>query len=217
MKSADLSAFDAKFAADDDPWGTFTSRDEAVKRAAILKGLGPAPLGRVLELASGNGSNSRVIAPRTLRLDAVEGAEQGVRLTARAIARWPRARVVLSRLPSAFPRRDYDAVVIAELLYYLTPKEMRRLGAQVGAALTPGGRLVLAHHQVDYYDFAQHARGIHDRFLAATGCDWRIRVVRRNARWIVTTASRLPSSCGVHRFRARTECPPEPSSDVRTW
>lgn len=189
MRSADLGPFEAKFAADDDPWATFTSRDEAVKRAAILKALGPAPLGRVLELASGNGSNSRAIAPRALRLDAVEGAIGGVRLTARAIAPWPRARAIALRLPAMFPRRHYDAIVIAELLYYLTPRQMACVAAQVAAALRPGGRLVLAHHQVDYYDFVQHAVGIHDRFLAAAGGEWQMRTVRRKPRWIVTVAS----------------------------
>ena len=73
MKAIDLSGFAAKFAADEDPWRTFSNRDEAVKRAAILHALGPGPLGRVLELGSGNGSNSRAIAPRALRLDATEG------------------------------------------------------------------------------------------------------------------------------------------------
>lgn len=188
MRSADLSAFDGKFSADDDPWGTFTRRDEAVKRAAILKALGPGPLGRVLELASGNGSNSRAIAPRALRLDAVEGAPQGVRLTARAIARWPRARALQLLLPATFPRRAYDAIVIAELLYYLTPRQMRALGSAVGAALRPGGRLVLAHHQVDYYDFEHHAQGIHDRFLEGTHRRWTLRTVRRRPRWIVVSA-----------------------------
>ena len=62
MKAIDLSGFAAKFAADEDPWRTFSNRDEAVKRAAILHALGPGPLGRVLELGSGNGSNSRAIA-----------------------------------------------------------------------------------------------------------------------------------------------------------
>lgn len=188
MKAADLSSFAEKFATDGDPWSTFTNRDEAVKRAAILHALGPAPMGRVLELASGNGSNSSAIAPRALRLDATEGTAAGTRLTASAIAAWPRARAIELALPARFPARPYDAIVVAELLYYLSPLDMARVADCVGKALRSGGRLVLAHHQVDYYDFAQHARGIHERFLEETGCDWRIKVVRRCARWIVSVA-----------------------------
>ena len=191
MKRIGLAGFADKFAGDDDPWRTFSSRDEAVKRAAILHALGPGPLGRVLELASGNGSNSRAIAPRALRLDATEGTGEGTRLTAKAIARWPRARAIELALPARFPRRDYDAIIVAELLYYLTPRAMASVAAGVVAALRPGGRLVLAHHRIDFYDFAQHATGIHQRFLDATNAAWRVRAVRRRHRWDVIVAERL--------------------------
>lgn len=190
MTAIDLSGFAEKFAGDDDPWRTFSSRDEAVKRTAILHALGPGPLGRVLELASGNGSNSRAIAPRTLRLDATEGTVEGTRLTARAIARWPRSRASTLALPAHFPRARYDAIVIAELLYYLSPRAMRAVALDVAAALRPGGRLVLAHHRVDYYDFAQHAAGIQARFLDMTGVTWKVGAVRCRSRWQVIVARR---------------------------
>ncbi|WP_322966213.1 class I SAM-dependent methyltransferase [Sphingomonas fuzhouensis] len=196
MKPIGLDAFAQKFAADADPWRTFTSRDEAVKRATILHALGPGPWGRVLELASGNGSNSRSIAPGALRLDAVEGTAEGTRLTAEAIAPWPRGRAIQMALPARFPRPTYDAIVIAELLYYLSPQAMRRIAASVAETLRPGGRLVLAHHRVDYYDFAQHAAGIQARFLDLTGGAWRVRTVRRRSRWHVIVAYRdEPPGC----------------------
>lgn len=190
MTAIDLSGFAEKFAGDDDPWRTFSNRDEAVKRRAILHALGPGPLGRVLELASGNGSNSRAIAPRALRLDATEGTVEGTRLTARAIARWPRSRASTLALPAHFPHGRYDAIVIAELLYYLSPRAMRAVALDVADALRPGGRLVLAHHRVDYYDFAQHAAGIQARFLEMTGVTWKIRAVRCRSRWQVIVARR---------------------------
>jgi SAM-dependent methyltransferase len=191
MKRIGLAGFADKFAGDDDPWRTFSNRDEAVKRAAILHAIGPGPLGRVLELASGNGSNSRAIAPRVLRLDATEGTAEGTRLTARAIAAWPRARAMELALPARFPQRHYDAIVVAELLYYLTPVEMASIARSVASALRPGGRLILAHHRIDFYDFAQHAAGIQERFLHSTGARWRVRTMQRRRRWQVLAADRV--------------------------
>lgn len=190
MRAIDLSGFSQKFAADDDPWCTFSDWDEAVKRAAILHALGAGPWGRILELGSGNGSNSRALAACALRLDATEGTEEGTRLTARAIAPWPRSRAVALALPARFPKLRYDAVVIAELLYYLSPDAMRQVALGVAETLRPGGRLVLAHHRIDYYDFAQHAAGIQQRFLHMTGVPWTIHTVRRRAKWQVLLARR---------------------------
>jgi cyclopropane fatty-acyl-phospholipid synthase-like methyltransferase len=188
VTTIDLAGFAAKFADSDDPWRTFTDRDEAVKRAAILHALGPGPVGRVLELASGNGSNSAALAPRALRLDATEGTEEGTALTARAIAPYPRARAIRLSLPARPPRPVYDAVVIAEILYYLSPREMSDVARDVGTWLRPGGTLVLAHHRIDFFDFAQHAADIQTRFLTRTGRRWTVRTVHRTGKWLVWSA-----------------------------
>lgn len=185
----DLAGFEAKFAGDEDPWSTWHARDEVVKRRAILHALGGAR-GRVLELGAGNGSNSRSLAARALRLDATEATRAGTRLVRRAIAHAaPRARASQLIVPQAPPRPTYDAIVIAELLYYLDPRAMRALARQVARHLGPGGTLVLAHHRITFYDFVQHADGIQRRFLAATGVRWSVRPVRRTARWQVLSCT----------------------------
>ena len=191
MSRIDLAGFASKFAAEDDPWRTFTNRDEAVKRAAILHALGPGPIGRVLELASGNGSNSAAIAPRALRLDATEGTVEGTRLTAAAIDRWPHARALTLPLPAQPPRPRYDAVVVAELLYYLSARDMAAVAQIVAAIIRPGGRLVLAHHRIDFYDFIQHAHAINARFLHETRVRWQVRPIRFRQRWQVIVARRV--------------------------
>ena len=192
MKPITLAGFERTFAADPDPWRTFRDRDEAVKRAAILHAMGPGPWGRVLEVAAGNGSNSDAIAPRALRLDATEATGTGVALVKTVLAaRAPRARAIRLAVPSRFPRETYDAIVVAELIYYLSARDMKRTARDVARALHPGGALVLAHHQIDFHDFAQHARHLQHAFIKATGRSWRVRIVRRTGRWIVLRATRL--------------------------
>ncbi len=185
MKPIGLSGFEETFGASDDPWRTFSDADEALKRRAIVRGLGAGPRGRVLELGAGNGSNSVALARRALRLDATEGTAKGTALTTRALIGVTRARAIILPLPARFPRSAYDAVVVAELLYYLSARDMAAVARAVAAALAPGGRLVLAHHRIDFHDFAQHAAGIHQRFLADTGVSWRAAGGRRTGRWRV--------------------------------
>lgn len=185
MPAIDLAGFADKFRADADPWATFSNADEALKRMAILRALGPGPIGRILELGAGNGSNSAALAVRALRLDATEGTQEGTDLVAKALRDLPNARASRLAVPARFPRTKYDAIVVAELLYYLTPRRMTATARDVTAALRAGGRLIMAHHQIDYYDFAQHAAGIHQRFLNATGTEWMRVGGYRTARWIV--------------------------------
>jgi cyclopropane fatty-acyl-phospholipid synthase-like methyltransferase len=191
-RAINLDGFEAKFAGSDDPWSTWSDPDEAMKRRAILHALGPGPLGRVLELGAGNGSNSRSIAARALRLDATEATVNGTALVARSISEFrSRARALQLVVPAKPPLRRYDAIVIAELLYYLEPREMEALARQVARHLRPGGRLVLAHHRITFYDFAQHAAGIQERFIAATNGCWNRRSIRRTARWEVLACTFL--------------------------
>ncbi len=102
-----------------------------------------------------------------------------------------RARAIRLTVPARLPRARYDIALVAELLYYLTPLAMARTARDMARMLRPGGTLVLAHHRIDFPDFAQHAAHIQRRFLAATGRRWRVRVVRRTGHWIVLACRRV--------------------------
>lgn len=186
-----IEGFERAFRADADPWRTFTDRDEAVKRQAILHALRPGRIGRLLELGSGNGSNSAALAGRALRLDCCEGTEAGVELTGASVAGLPGVTVHRIVLPARVPRQRYDAVVVAELLYYLHPPAMARLARDVSAALRSGGLLVLAHHGLRFDDAAQPGEGIHARFLRDSRAGWRDVHATRTARWRVEALVRL--------------------------
>jgi cyclopropane fatty-acyl-phospholipid synthase-like methyltransferase len=191
MKPIDVQGFEDKFADDPDPWKTWSGRDEVLKRKAILHALPSGKTGRMLELGAGNGSNSRALAQRSLRLEATDATREGTRLIEETLAPFaPRATAYQLIVPARPRSTAYDTIVVAELLYYLSARDMGTLARQVADCLQPGGTLVLAHHRISFYDFVQHAEGIHDRFLAATQVGWRSRTVRRTGNWIVQSCSR---------------------------
>ena len=122
----------------------------------------------MLELASGNGSNSAPLLARSLRLVATDGAEAAVGLTRAALheaSRASRSVTAVATLPNALPRGPFDAAVIAEVLYYLSDRDVRRLGRELAGRLRPGGRLVLAHHHVDFDDTASLPKICHASLL----------------------------------------------------
>lgn len=191
MRPIDVQGFEDKFAGDPDPWQTWSGRDEVLKRNAILHGLPSAKTGRMLELGAGNGSNSRALARRSLRLEATDATREGTRLIAETLAPFaPRASAYQLIVPAPPRSAKYDTIVVAELLYYLSVRDMDLLARQVAAGLGRGGTLVLAHHRISFYDFVQHAERIHDRFLDATQVAWRSRIVRRTGNWIVQSCRR---------------------------
>ena len=187
---ASLEHFEAIFQASRDPWGTHHRRCEAVKRRAILYALPPFKVGRILELGSGNGSNSKALAARCLRLDACDGAPSAVALTAGALEGHDHAQAMLLALPARFPAPRYDAIVIAELLYYLDERTLQAVASQVQSTLRPGGTLVLCHHHRQFRDARQRQDTLHRRFHALLGPNWRATPGSRELNWDVVGLSR---------------------------
>ena len=192
-----LEGFEAVFRASPDPWGTRTRRDEAIKRTAILRAVGGSPSGasgcqaRLLELGSGNGSNSPALAARALRLLATDGAPSAVALTRAALTGKPRAGAALAVLPGDLPRGPWQACVIAEVLYYLSEADIRRLAHGLSRELAPRAQLVLAHHHRHFPDTATPPARCHDRLLAALKRPYTRQTVARRRHWRVERVNLL--------------------------
>ena len=187
---ATLAHFDATFAADADPWHTLGSRDEAVKRRAILRAL-PQTSGRLLELAPGNGSNSVALRRRALRLLAADGAASAVELTRERLGRDPRAEVRQARLPEDLPRGPFHAAVLAELLYYLPDEAVRELARRLRCELAPGAAVVLAHHSTPFSDTASRPSEVHAVFRDALDVG-PLHPVARTRQWRVERIGPVP-------------------------
>lgn len=154
MKPIDPAGFEAKFQADTDPWDYATSPFEAFKRRALVLACGTRTFGRTLELACANGVTTRALAPRSLKLLAIDTSPTVI-AAARAEVRNPRVTFRVARLPQQLPRGPFDLIVASEILYYLSHRDLHALLQKLRGQLARGGRVVLVHHTVAFADAAQ--------------------------------------------------------------
>ncbi|MCW0214404.1 MAG: class I SAM-dependent methyltransferase [Pseudonocardia sp.] len=114
--------------------------------AAILRALGDAPVGRVLEIGCGDGLLTERLAPGA---DAIVATDTDDHAVARAAARFHLDRQVrVERRALPFDRLDgtFDLIVCADSLHHWDAGLARRGLERLLARLRPGGRLLLLHH-----------------------------------------------------------------------
>jgi tRNA threonylcarbamoyl adenosine modification protein (Sua5/YciO/YrdC/YwlC family) len=101
--------------------------------------------GRVLELGTGTGETARRLLERLADAELVSVDESAGMLAVAAHA-LPAERVQLveGRLQDPLPEGSFDLVVSALAIHHLDEREKSDLFARVRAALSPGGRFVLA-------------------------------------------------------------------------
>lgn len=161
MHVIDPAGFEALFRANPDPWNYATSRFEAYKRTILLRACGPNIRGRALELACANGETTRALAPKCLRLLALDVSPTAVGEASRRLAGMETVTTRQALLPADLPRQPFDLIVVSELLYYLSASDSERLIVSLARSTAPGGRVVLLHHHVDFDDAAQHPNDAH--------------------------------------------------------
>ena len=122
-KIIDPAGFEAKFRENIDPWNYAASPFEAYKRAVLLRACGTRRYGRGLELACAIGVTTQMLAPRCLRLLAIDSSATALKEPhgARAAAAMSYSGKLFfhggSRGPSrtgavqAGPKRHFPAVV----------------------------------------------------------------------------------------------------------
>jgi SAM-dependent methyltransferase len=137
--------FEARYAADPDPWRFATSDYERAKYAATLAALPRARYAATLEVGCSIGVLTAALAPRCdalLALDVVEAVLESAR--ARCADR-PQVRFARMTVPGDWPEGRFDLVLLSEVAYYLDRADLARLVGRVRGSLLPGGDCVLVH------------------------------------------------------------------------
>jgi SAM-dependent methyltransferase len=173
MKEASVPPeyFEKIYADDADPWGYTTSAYERRKYAATLAALPRFHFDRAFEPGCSIGVLTRMLARRCTHLMAADISETSLD-RARA---WCRGMRNLSfrrmLIPAQWPGGTFDLIVLSEVLYYLSRRDVRDTVRKTVRALRAGGVVIIVH------------------WLGATGT---ARGGDRVARQFISQARRLP-------------------------
>ncbi|MEO6447032.1 MAG: glycosyltransferase [Gemmatimonadaceae bacterium] len=148
----DRHYFESLFASGADPW-KYRSDYEILKYQQTLD-LIPAGTGRVLEMACAEGDFTVALATRAAHVVAADISELALTRAAERCAH--QSNITYRRLDMAGDELPggFDVIVCSEVLYFVGQDRLPHVARKLAGALAPGGRLILAHAnlQVDAPD-----------------------------------------------------------------
>lgn len=173
---------------DPDPWGFTTSAYEAAKYAATLAALPRTRYASGLEIGCSIGVLTRDLGTRCDALIGIDVVETALVAARARCADRPWVRFEACAIPQAWPEGRFDLVLLSEVVYFFTRDDVARIGARIGAAIEPGGDVVLVHWlgETDYplsgdaaaETFIAAAAGFAAPLHGARNADYRIDVLR---------------------------------------
>ena len=175
-QSLNPAYFEALYANDPDPWRFATSDYERRKYAATLAALNGHEIHAAFEVGCSIGIFTRQLALRCHSLLAVDVAEQALEQARRNCQGSNHVRIERMQIPAQWPAEKFDLIVFSEVLYYLSPDDIRRAAARSLVSLSPNGLILLVHWtgQTDYPCQGDEAV---DHYLAA--CDAELNLLLR--------------------------------------
>lgn len=147
MKSSrEPEFFNKLYARNADPWDFETSAYEANKYDATLAVLGDDHFASVFEAGCSIGVLTSRLAARCDALLAVDVADAALASARARCAGLPQLSFERRVLPGEWPEGlRFDLIVLSEILYFLSPDDIRGMAARAVDALSPGGRILLVN------------------------------------------------------------------------
>lgn len=134
------AAFFEAFYSRPDPYSAATK--ELVKYTALLAACGVGPFDNALEIGCSVGVFTAMLAPRCVRLLAIDIAENALKQARSRTTHLPQVRYERRRLPAEMPSGPFDLVIASDVLYYWDEADLRSFTANLRNVLAPGGRFV---------------------------------------------------------------------------
>lgn len=140
--------FERLFQDNPDPWDFESSPYERQKLSRVLECLPAAPISFAVELGCAIGVSTLALAQHCGRILAIDASENALAIAGRRCERQAHVSFLKAFLPSDYPAAEAsgcDLVLISELLYFLTPQDIRSLAAVVMESLQSNGHILIVN------------------------------------------------------------------------
>ncbi|QZY29285.1 PIG-L family deacetylase [Nocardioides coralli] len=152
-----------------EPWGAPTRWYEERKRQLVLAMLPDREHGRALDIGCSTGVLTEALADRCSHVLAVDSSPAAVRTARARLEGLAHVDVELRALPREWPPGRFDLVVVSEVGYFLSPRDLERLVVEVDACLADDGVVVLCHWRHPVAGWLLDGGDVHAAFEAGVG------------------------------------------------
>jgi predicted TPR repeat methyltransferase len=162
------SYFDQIYQTNLDPWNFETSPYEREKYLASLAALPLARYRRAFEIGGSIGVLTRMLADRCDRLLSIDVSSIAQERAKIRCADQPHVEFQIMQFPKETPTQTFDLIVLSEVGYYLSERDLLIARDWIVHALRPGGHLLLVHWTPLLEDCPLSGDEVHALFLAGT-------------------------------------------------
>jgi SAM-dependent methyltransferase len=142
-QSLPASYFEAKYKTNIDPWHFRTSDYESRKYRATIGALTKTRYCRGLEVGCSIAVLTAQLAPYCDHLLALDSSTTAIAEAKLQIL--PNVTFEVACLPDEFPRNHFDLIMLSEVLYYFSHRDLERVAQLCIEALEPSGEIILCH------------------------------------------------------------------------
>jgi LmbE family N-acetylglucosaminyl deacetylase/SAM-dependent methyltransferase len=180
-----------------DPWGFETRWYEQRKRAILMAALPTPELGDVLEIGCATGLVTRELAARATSVIAVDPVPAALESARARVGNDRRVAFVHAQVPAEWPHGVFDTVVLSEVGYYLSPRDLAVTIDLIARSLADDGCLVACHWRHPVADYPQTGDAVHAALRA--GERWEVTVRHEEQDFLLEVFSRRPARSVAQR------------------
>lgn len=157
--SLPASYFEDMFAGDPDPWSFETSPYEAAKHARTVAALGGRRYASAIEIGCATGVLTALLTPHALQLTAIDVSDTALAKARARLSDVAGVRFERRAFPADAPDGTFDLILLSEVAYYWSDRDLAQMGEWIARTLAPGGDVLLVHWtgETDYPQTADAA------------------------------------------------------------